>query len=442
MRRYASASVAVAACLFIGAVASGCYPDATRPSGAVGATVSAITPGSVPPLPSAIPSATASSALTGSPPVTTDPTALWKRTLTAQRTVPVRATVTETRFASDGRVRQVARFDVVEGGDGPRYRLTRVLPASVAGNVEISDGHSAWRYNPQKKTVVQTTASALTPPAEMDDGAATVVVQAETLLPEIEPHNEKVDGRNASVLALRRQRTRRIVERRWVDQQTGRTLRLEQYARPDAHLLRRVELTGVLQLKPSDVAADAPAFHPDFPPDSIVVDRRGRRMTWQSEAERAARHVHLPLHVRGYVVRSVDHTADLRAALPLLPSAPNGKGGTTHLLYSSGEKAISVFVTPPAVLTGGKPVDLQPGPTWKPASLDVRMKGFTQESSEGSAVAWAEPHRGCYIVVARMPLSDLLPVAGAFASDRDDAPGVSVASVPASASSSASPSAR
>ena len=386
------------------------------------------------------PSPSVRSALTApSPSPAPDAAALWRRTLLAVRAMPLRGTVTDTRFRRDGRVQEQTRFTVIEGGGGgdtpsgagPHYHLTYVQPQSRAGTVLISDGHSAWRYDPRTKTVIQLAASSLMLPAEMDDGLAGVVVQQEGTTPEIEPDAEHFDGKSVQVLALRRRRSHRISERRWIDVKTGRTLRLEQYGKPDAHLLRRVEMTGT---QPGETTADSVAFRPEFPPDATLIDRRGRRTRWQAEAERAAKHAHLPLHVRGYSLRAVDHDAALRgAALPMLSAAKSpGKKETTHLLYTSGDQnsdqAISVFVTTAQQAGKSVAVVLQPGSDWKTAALGPRLRAYTQEMEGGSAVAWADTEHGSYyITLARMPLANLLPVAEAFAANRDDAPGNPVA---------------
>ena len=267
------------------AVACGCQPAAQ--------TVS-VSP-ALPPAPVAksTPPATAS----------TPATILWRRTVGAIAMTPLRGTVEVTHFGARGRAAAQSRFEAIEGVGGGRYRLTFAAPESEKGGVVVSDGHTVWRYAPQTHTVSRHAVSDTPPPAECEEGVAASPLQADAARPEIEGGRERVAGRSVSVLALRGIRSGQIIERRWVDSVSGRTLRMEQYG-PGARLLRRVEVSRVAFPDPLPLAdARNPLFQPDFP-DATLADTRPAPLRHLSEAEAAARRVAMPLHVRGWALRS------------------------------------------------------------------------------------------------------------------------------------------
>ena len=402
-----------AAALAAGAVICGCQPAAQ--------TVSTV------PAAPATPAQVAKSA----PPATASPPAaiLWRRTVGAIAMTPLRGTVEVTHFGARGRVRSQSRFEAIEGVGGNRYRLTFAAPESEKGAVVVSDGHTVWRYAPQTRTVARHAEADTPPPAECEEGVAASPLQADAARPEIEGQGERVAGRTVSVLALRGVRSGQIIERRWIDTVSGRTLRMEQYG-PGARLLRRVEVSRVAFPDPLPLAdAHNPLFQPDFP-DATLNDTRPAPLRHLSEAEAAARRVAMPLHVRGWALRSATRTPPPADAAPPTPDVSPATiattAGATHLLYHNGERTISVFVTRPE--NEGHPAALVPGAGWNPLTLDTARPGFTQETSDGAAVAWAGETGSRYVVIGRMPLAELLPVAEAFAAGRDDAPGTVVAS--------------
>jgi outer membrane lipoprotein-sorting protein len=378
--------------------------------------------------------------------------ALWKRTLAAPHGAAADVSAMETKYAPTGAVRSEAQFDAVEmpahaPGEPLRYRLTYTAPARLRGVTLVSDGRSIWRYDPVARSVRRQSAALAPVPPELEEGIAAVAVQADGAIPEIESVSEPVAGRGAWVLALRRPTSGRILERRWVDTASGRTLRFEQYAGRDAHVVRRVELTSLRPLKtPSEIAAAAAALRLSFPAGSRLVDSRPTGIRRLAEAEDAAGRVHLPLHVRGFALRSIQRAAPRgvegtapQALDALAPGATEAGPAITHLLYRKGSQAISVFFTGDAApVSAGAPVSarakpsvsLQPGPDWRPVILDGARRGFTREAENGAAVAWANSGGGWYLAVAHMPVTALAPIAAAFAANRDDAPATVGATLP------------
>ena len=368
-----------------------------------------------------------------------DALALWQRTLAAGRSVRLRAHIVETHRPVRA-AGSVTELDVIEGAvDGtartPRYRVTYVAPRTFAGVVIVNDGAAVWRYDPLRHVAIRHTASTAPLPPELEEGIAAVPVQADGARAEIEAAPEYVDGRRTAVLALRRTRSARIVERRWIDFASGRTLRMEQYAGSEARMVRRVELSRVVLLstKATIVPADA-LLAMDFPAATLRVDARAARQKHLPEAEAAARRVRMPVHVRGFALKAAERLggahSDASGAITNLPFALPSRTATTHLLYSDGTTGISVFISlyAPVARQGRTPAGSilvsQPGSGWEATSLDSTHAGYVRQSGAGCAIAWAGS-AGCYVAVAHMSAAGLLPLAAAFAANRDDAPLVS-----------------
>lgn len=317
-------------------------------------------------------------------PASSDPAAqaLWERSRQAARDVPLSAQAVILRWNADGHLAGRSRLTVLEGSGG-RFRLTYAQPAGARGRIVVCDGRTTWQYEPRAQTILRR-------PPLADLSQEPRPARSALWRPEIAPEWETVAGRATRVLVLRGS-SGRIVERRWVDEETGRSLRTDVYD-DSARLARRVALSTVV-VRP---AVSPAAFRPVFPVPARVLLARAASAR---DAPRAARGLGLPTRARGFRLRSVVRPTPRRA------------DGETHVLYSDGTRVLSVFVTPG---TGDRLAALPSAGDWRPVSLGGTRRGFAQSAGGGqSAVAWVQGHRR-YVAVARLPASDLGEVARAL----------------------------
>jgi outer membrane lipoprotein-sorting protein len=309
-----------------------------------------------------------------------DPAALslYRRTLRAQATAPVTARVRLTQWSAAGEAGVVQVIDVIEGAGG-RYRFTYAAPPGVKGRVLVCDGENVYQYEPSKRLVTRRPAAPAAGVLEAE--AASLATRRATF----GAPSPAVAGRKVRTLELWSADDGALRERRWVDEATGRTLRVETYGKA-GKIVRRAEMTRVT----FGQAAPASAFVSRFPEGTRLLAAAPERAP---DAAGAARRLGLPTAVGAYRVRTA--------------VAPR-PGDGSHLLYSDGLHAISLFVTDAPAGTDA----LRQGPGWTPYRVAPSVDGFThEEPGKGqAAVAWARDGRR-YVAVSRLPLGQLLDVA-------------------------------
>lgn len=316
-----------------------------------------------------------------------DPAAnsLWASSLQATTDTPLKAHVVITSRGDSHDRRSV--MEMIEGTGG-RFRLTYSEPADARGRVVVCDGATTWQYEPRSRTVLRR------PTPES--------VSAETGSPapdplwrrEIEPGTADVGGRPAQILRVQ-SASGALVERLWIDNASGRSLRTENYD-PHGALTRRVELSQIV-VKPVVTPA---TFQPAIPRGARVLTAAAQP---SPNAAGEARLLDLPSDTAGFHVQSVVR-------------APRSTTAAIHVLYTNGPRALSVFVTNNAANGATELVpSADGGASWKPAVLTSTIHAFTQERADGqSAVAWVADGRR-YVAIGRMPLTDLLSIAKTMA---------------------------
>lgn len=370
----------------------------------------------------------------------------WKRSLDAPRTVPVRASVVVTRFDENNKPPAISRYELEEVAGGRKYRIIYHAPAAAAGRIVLCDGQTIWQYEPNHDTVLRrpvadSTGAFISADEAADSATAPSTVAAKTnedgeeddLLPaanlvRLEPEADSVAGRAVRVLVLHASPKGAVVERRWVDSRTGRTLRTETYD-AQGKKRRRVEMTQV-EFSPT---IEVGTFVPRLAEGVRVVDttQKNPLPRKRRDAEDTARSVHLPLRARGFALRS----ATQPPTPP--PAAEAARSNTTHLVYSDGTSAVSVFVTPmgggstttmglpPASENGkvqGDRIALTGATGWKPALLQTagqKRRAWIQETPRRTAIAWTQ-NSDRMVAVAQLPVRDLLPLVEAFFQESPD----------------------
>jgi outer membrane lipoprotein-sorting protein len=311
--------------------------------------------------------------------------ALWKRTLRASREAPLIARATVTRWPEPNQPGLQQVMDIVEGPGG-RFRFTYVAPATIKGRVILSDGKQVHQYEPTRQLVLRRPVAPRQLPLESTAVDASLSGRRVSL----KPDKAVVAGRTVRILEMHGTDAT-LRERRWVDDATGRSLKVEEYA-PTGRLLRRIELTGV---NPSKETATSTRFRPDFPSTVRVLSATAKHAP---NAVEEARRLGLPREAGSYRVHA--------AVLPTKAMAPADATGKRQLLYSDGVHAVSLFVTE------GAASRLRSEPGWQQVTLAPGIQGQSHaEDGQGrAAVAWLRNgHR--YIAVARLPLPQLLEVA-------------------------------
>jgi len=318
---------------------------------------------------------------------TAEAKALWARNVAATEGTPIRAIATVTRHTtpSVGKPNQTTTvLDLLESRNG-KYRLTYRSPSVAQGRVVISDGKSVWQYEPKSNIVFKRSVNS-------DLQAMCDAQSAEDAwVREVEKGNVLLSGRSCDVLLLKGQNGL-LVERRWIDRQTARTVRLEEY--DDQGCVRRTVDLRDITVSPR---VDDKAFMPVFPGarhlESIA--------SLAADVKKEARLLGLPSAIGGLRLRSV-----------ITPRAREGTSEeTAHCVYTYGPRSISVFVSP-AGSVAAQPV-LVSGKDWRDVQLDNDVTVSAQEKDGRSAVSWIRERRH-YVAVARMPLDQLLPAVGSL----------------------------
>ena len=312
---------------------------------------------------------------------------LWKRTLVAQMNTPLSAHATITRWSASGQPDVPQIVNIVEGTKG-QYRFTYIAPATVRGRIVVSDGKYISQYEPRQQVVLRRPAP-LGNDILMGNSADYSSSHVQVL-----NKRQRIEGRSVRVLEVRGEQSNALRERRWIDEKTGRSLRIDEFGKGD-HPIRRVELTQVAFI--SFVALKTFQIH--FPHSVRVLSATARREPVPSSA---AHLLKLPDVAAGYRLRSVvlsGNSPDNAKKLPIHDPQLH------HLLYSNGVHSVSIFAT-----EGKGAIEaLRPAPGWRHVTLLPGIVGYsTSEKAQGrSAVAWVHSGRR-YVAVGRIPLDRLV----------------------------------
>lgn len=314
-------------------------------------------------------------AQTASPSSSPAALALWKRTLEAQVQTPLRARAAVT-IATSTTDSEQQTIDVFEGGDG-RYRLVYRAPKSVAGRTVVCDGKQVYHYEPAHSTAIQR------PLPPYDDTLMGTSSPSEGILAAryatVLPDQVMIEGRPTKVLEIRARSGGGLRERRWVDERTGRSLRMEQYS-VRGKQVRRVALEQIIL----PFTATPDLFRPNFPQDVRIIAASATR---SPDAEKEAARLKLPSRFGAFQARYV-------------VSPRTGSGDTRQIIYSDGIYAVSIFASP-ASSKGARPS----GQGWNPISLSRRVTGYSHDADDTgqSAIAWLRAGYR-YVAVARTSL--------------------------------------
>jgi outer membrane lipoprotein-sorting protein len=253
--------------------------------------------------------------------VTGDALAIWRKSLTLGTETTMRAEMTMTRRKHG--ITYTTQAHIVQGSHG-RFRMEYLLPVEARGRIVFSDGHSNWQYEPTQNMLARTE---LPVPSEIKDRDAEDLIESNYRLVLVSDQATAA-GRPTYLLDLLPKHSGKSSQRRWIDKQTYKTLRIE------THYTDGILASMVMY---DQVALPAAVTEADFQP---MQAKSIRHISAPASAQdipsrdfaRMAAGVHLKSKVDlGFQLIGI--------GVSTLNNAP-----TTQFLYSDGIETVSIFV--------------------------------------------------------------------------------------------------
>ena len=288
------------------------------------------------------------------------PRLLFHKSVTLGAEVPMRADLTMT--ARRHGITYTTQAHVVHGSKG-QYRMEYTQPAEAKGRMVYSDGQTQWQVEPRRRLLAATN---LVPESEQNERDTEDLV-ARNYKIVLVSEDETAAGRPAYLLELLPRQEGKSSQKRWIDRQTFKTLRIETHY-PDGILARMIAYTSVVL--PAQVTAA------DFVPP---VSPSLRRVTTPASSNI------LPMHNQAAPVRSLGLRTEAALGFHLTQVASSSveAAQTAHLLYSDGIESVSVFVQ-----NGGAPV-LAHAPGWHVITI-AGHSAFENLDGHLDAVVWTQ----------------------------------------------------
>lgn len=305
------------------------------------------------------------------------PRLVFHKSITYGADVPMRAELTMT-WRRHG-ITHATQAHAILGSRGC-YRMEYIAPVEAKGRIVYSDGKTQWQCEPRRNLLATT--NLLPETAQNERDTEDLIVQNYRLV--LVSEEETIAGRPVFLLELLPRHDGKSSQKRWIDKQTFRTLRIETHY-PDGILARMVAYTAVTL--PAKVVAS------DFVPQpSLTLQRVTTPLTSNI----------LPMYKA--MVKTTDNAKDKDGNRPdpvpvrSLGLRPEGALGflltqvasssvehsqTAHLLYSDGIETISVFVQ-----NGDSPA-LANAPGWHLISIQ-HHKAFENLDGHLDAVLWTQ----------------------------------------------------
>lgn len=259
-------------------------------------------------------------------------------------------------------------------GEGGRYRMEYISPEEARGRVIASDGAAFWQYDPKRNTLAKT----LQITGTGQGGRKTDPLIERNYKIALLSDKETLAGRRVYLLELTPAYAGMSLQRRWVDQKTFKTLRIETRY-PDGVVSRNIVYTP-LALPASVSATD---FQPPKTPGVRLIDA-------SAPADAAS------AQERAKIALSVGLKAESQMGFQLMRVAFSEISGkkNTQCLFSNGVETVSIFVQ-----DGGQTSQTVPA-NWRKLSLQGDS-AFLQRKGHSSVIVWSRNgHR--YTAIARM----------------------------------------
>ncbi len=249
---------------------------------------------------------------------------------------------------------------VVQGSHG-KYRMEYELPVEANGRIVTYDGETNWQYDPTGNSMTGTSIPAT--PGQMDSEVESLIKANYTL--SLAPERARVADRKTYVLDLTPKCAGKSSQRRWIDCQTFKTLRIETHY-TDGILAQMVAYTDIQF--PTFVNAS------EFKAVNVHGAKRKPPIAVQS-----------PLRTRIIPSKYVDTGLNAQAdpGFSLVQKSTSLINGQTaeHFLYSDGIETVSVFVQ------RGASGPLQVPSNWRRIELRGRS-AFENLDGHLDAITW------------------------------------------------------
>jgi outer membrane lipoprotein-sorting protein len=288
------------------------------------------------------------------------PRSLFHNSITLGADVPMRAELTMT-WRRHG-ITHSTEAHVVQGAQG-RYRMEYVSPPEAKGRILCSDGQTQWQVEPRRNMIATTP---LMPESEQNERDTEALIAANYKIVLVSD-DEITAGRPTYLLELLPRHEGKSSQKRWIDRQTYKTLRIETHY-PDGILARMIAYT--------DLTLPARVTSADFtPPQDAGLKRVSSPVTSTI----------LPVRNAALSVQSLGLRAEgaLGFRLTQLASSAIDRARTAHLLYSDGIETVSVFVQNAGAAVAA------PAPGWHPITI-LGRPAFENQDGHLDAVAYTQ----------------------------------------------------
>jgi outer membrane lipoprotein-sorting protein len=272
---------------------------------------------------------------------------------------------------------------IVQGQHG-HYRMEYVLPIEAQGRIVFSDGHSNWQYEPAQNLLAKTE---LPVPSEIKDRDAEDLIESNYRIVRV-TDNAIAAGRPAYLLDLLPKHDGKSSQRRWIDKQTYKTLRIETHY-TDGILASLVAY--------DQVALPAVVTVADFQPMLAAgIRHMSTPMSGQDVPSRDFGRVAARLHLKMRV--------DLGFQLIGIGISSLNKVPTTQFFYSDGIETISIFVQKAAAALTNAPDHWQKlmisgVPVFQNIDWHLNTLVWERDGNRYTAVSHVVPH-GLQTIVA------------------------------------------
>lgn len=244
---------------------------------------------------------------------------IWRKSVQQGTDVPMRARIAVTLWKEGKTTATLARL--VQAGQG-RYCMTYEAPPEARGRVVCGDGSTHWQYEPKRNLVIKTP---LDLPSQESEG---VLLIEQNYRFKLVSNQDNTAGRPAYLLELVPVHAGKGRQRRWIDRQNFKTLRIET-TYTDGSLARTVtyqQATFPAQISDTELL-------PKFQKTAHIIARSG-----------ASEHTPTARFVERARALGLKAQGALGFQLKQATISKVNKIAVAQLLYTDGIETISIFV--------------------------------------------------------------------------------------------------
>lgn len=250
-----------------------------------------------------------------------DALTIWRKSLTQGADTPMRAEMQMTQRHHG--ITYPTEAHIVQGAKG-RYRMEYVLPEEARGRIVFSDGETNWQYEPKQNLLAKTPMVAMT---EQKDREVEELIESNYQIALVSDQAQAA-GRPAYLLDLWPNMEGKSSQRRWIDKQTYKTLRIETHYTDG--ILARMVMYDHVALPATVTDAD---FLPMHTKTTHIVDPPATEFSLATRV--------IPTRYANLGLKS---QAALSFQLIEISSSQIDNAPAIQLLYTDGIETVSIFV--------------------------------------------------------------------------------------------------